>query len=72
MDPLSEYPPLMTPTEVADYTGLSVERLSAWRKAGRGPTYIKVGEGQNGAVRYPREALREYLTARTVPPAVAP
>lgn len=70
MQPLDRYPQLMSPTEVSEYTGVSVDRLAHWRRSGRGPTYIKLGDGANGAVRYPREALRRYLADRTVTPGV--
>jgi predicted site-specific integrase-resolvase len=72
MDPLDSYPPYMSATEVSEVTGISIDRLNAWRKAGRGPDYIKVGEGRNGAVRYPREDLRRYLDERTVRHSSAP
>lgn len=68
-DPLDGYPPMMTPEQVSEYLGISVDRLNAWRKASRGPVYVKVGERANGAVRYPREQLRQYIAANTVTPA---
>jgi predicted site-specific integrase-resolvase len=70
IDPLDAYPPMMSAAEVAEYTGISVDRLNSWRKLGRGPIYVKMGEGPNGAVRYPRESLRQYVRANTVMPAV--
>jgi predicted site-specific integrase-resolvase len=66
MDPLDGYPPMMSPAQVAEFTGISIERLNGWRKAGRGPVYVKMGGGPNGAVRYPREDLRIYITTRRV------
>ena len=71
MDPLDKYPAMMTANEVCEYTGISVDRLSKWRQAGRGPIWTKMGEGPTGAVRYPREDLRAYIEAHTVRPAVA-
>lgn len=70
-DPLDKYPPLMSPREVSEFTGISVERLSGWRKSSQGPVYVKMGTGPNGSVRYPREDLRAFLAANTVRPAVA-
>lgn len=71
MDPLDSYPAMMTAAQVFEFTGISIETLSGWRKTGRGPTYVKMGEGPNGAVRYPREDLRAYIKGNTVSPAVA-
>jgi hypothetical protein len=71
MDPLDAYPAMMTAAQVCEYTGISVERLSKWRQNGRGPVWVKMGEGPTGAVRYPREALRKYVEDNTVRPAVA-
>jgi predicted site-specific integrase-resolvase len=66
MDPIDSYPLMLSAGDVCELTGISVERLNAWRKLGRGPVYIKMGDGPNGAVRYPREDLRTYIAARRV------
>ena len=66
MDPIDSYPLMLTAIEVCELTGISVERLNSWRKLGRGPVYVKMGDGPNGAVRYPREDLRAYINARRV------
>lgn len=71
IDPLDSYPAMMTAEQVSEYTGVSIDRLNTWRKLGRGPVYVKMGEGRNGAVKYPRESLRGYVAARTVTPAVS-
>ncbi len=57
-DPLAGYPAMMTIAQVAEATQLSVRTLYNRRQDGDGPTWRKVG----GSVRYPREALREYMT----------
>jgi hypothetical protein len=71
-DPLSGYPTMMTPSDVADFVQVSEGRLATWRGKQVGPPWVKVGDGPNGAVRYPREELRAYIENRTVRPAAAP
>jgi hypothetical protein len=68
-DPLDGFPTMMTPADVAEYVQVSEVRLAAWRGKKVGPPWVKVGDGPNGAVRYPREDLRRYIEARTVRPA---
>lgn len=61
-DPLSEYPPMMSVHQVAEFLGVSVDRANAWRRLRRGPVHVKI----EGTVRYPREELRRYVAANTV------
>lgn len=70
-DPLGEYPPMMSATQVAEFLNTSVERLAQWRFQGIGPPSTKITPGTRGLVRYPREDLRRYLAARTNSPAVS-
>lgn len=70
-DPLGEFPTMMTPADVATFVQVSEVRLAAWRGKKVGPPWVKVGDGPNGAVRYPREDLRQYLEERTVRPSAA-
>ncbi len=35
---------LLTPTEVADYLGVPIKTLYAWRHRGRGPQALRVGK----------------------------
>lgn len=67
-NPLDAYPAYMSPVQVAELLGLDVETLSGWRKTGRGPAYVKLGDAAKAPVRYPRENLRKYLSQRTVTP----
>lgn len=69
MDPLDDYPEMMTPDDVGAYLQISTVRLAAWRGKQVGPPFTKVGDGPNGAVRYPKGDLRKYLASRTVRPA---
>lgn len=41
----------------ADYLGLSVRTLQAWRRKGTGPEYLKM----NGAIRYETDALDKFI-----------
>jgi len=52
---------LMSPREVAGFTGLSVHTLAVWRTKNEGPRYIKAGR----FVRYRSEDLDEWLESRT-------
>jgi hypothetical protein len=70
-DPLTSYPAMMSPDQVAEYLGTSAERLQQWRHKEIGPPWTKVTPGPRGLVRYPREDLRAYLRARTSPTAHA-
>jgi hypothetical protein len=56
---------MMTPAEVAEFTQISEVRLATWRSKSVGPPWVKMGDGRNGAVRYPREDLRKYIDANT-------
>ena len=57
---------LLAPQEAAKLLGVSVGTIENWRWHGLGPTYVKFGK----AIRYQRQALREYVTAHTHTPSV--
>lgn len=48
---------LLTPEEVAEITGLSLDTLAQWRSRKRGLPYLKIGR----AVRYDPAEVRAYL-----------
>ncbi len=48
--------------QAAEFLGLSVRTLQAWRVRGGGPLYVKIGR----AVRYQRRQLVEFQKAHTV------
>ena len=48
--------------QAAEFLGLSVRTLQAWRVRGGGPSYVKIGR----AVRYRRRALVSYQESHTV------
>lgn len=64
IDPLDQYPAMMSSAEVAEYMGVDKARLAQWRHKGGGPPYVKVTPSQQGLVRYPREELRVWVAER--------
>jgi predicted DNA-binding transcriptional regulator AlpA len=51
----------LTPKEVAEFMGISVQSLANWRTARRGPPWTKI----ETAVRYSKNALQRWLEDRT-------
>lgn len=47
----------------ADRLGVKPGTLSAWRKRGRGPRYVKMGTGKTAAIRYRRADLDAWIEA---------
>lgn len=57
------HPILMTPTEVADMLGVTVETLSVWRSTRRyALSWTKIGR----LVRYRRDAVESFISDRSV------
>jgi excisionase family DNA binding protein len=54
---------LLTPENVAEITGLSVETLAQWRSQGRGIPYVKISRN---CVRYRQTDLDGWLSERIV------
>jgi predicted DNA-binding transcriptional regulator AlpA len=54
---------LLTATEVAEQTGLSIETLAQWRSQGRGIPYVKISRN---CVRYRQCDLDGWLAERIV------
>ena len=52
----------LSENQAADFLGLSVRTLQAWRFRGGGPCYVKIGR----AVRYQRRELIAFQKAHTV------
>jgi excisionase family DNA binding protein len=50
-------PDLLTPENVAEITGLSLDTLAQWRSQRRGIPYLKIGR----AVRYDPAEVQTYL-----------
>ena len=51
---------LATPAEVADYLGVPVNTLTAWRYRGTGPRYCKIGRH----VRYRWSDVEAFVAAQ--------
>jgi predicted DNA-binding transcriptional regulator AlpA len=54
---------LLTPAEVAEQTGLSLETLAQWRSQGRGAPYVKISRN---CVRYRQSDLDGWVAGRIV------
>ena len=46
---------MLTPAQLSECIGISVDMLSNWRQAGIGPSYVKFGTSAKARVRYPIE-----------------
>ena len=57
-------PPLLTPEDVAQITGLSIETLAQWRSQKRGIPYVKISRN---CVRYRQTDLDVWISERIVP-----
>ena len=55
--------PLLTPSEVAQITGLSIETLAQWRSQRRGIPFVKVSRN---CVRYRQSDLDRWLEEHIV------
>jgi hypothetical protein len=58
--------PLLTPAEAGAELGLSPNTLSKWRVQGRGPAFVKLGDGGGAsgrgvAVRYRLSVVRAWV-----------
>lgn len=50
----------LTPAELAKRWRMDVRTLSNWRVKGRGPAFMKMGEGRNTKVLYREEDISAY------------
>lgn len=64
VDPLGHLPDMMTAQDMATFLSADLGLLAKWRSRKVGPPWVKLTDGKSGAVRYPREGLRAYLSAR--------
>lgn len=58
---------MLSPEQVHEMTGLSVNTLANWRSRGEGPEWIKpIGEkGRTGGmIQYPEDKLEQWLASR--------
>ena len=59
---------LLTRLQAAEYLGVSQATLSRWAADRSGPPFIKLHDGEAGAVRYPSDLLDEYIESRIKQP----
>ncbi|MBL7487342.1 helix-turn-helix domain-containing protein [Frankia sp. AgB1.9] len=52
----------MTPTELAEFLGVSTRQLQRWRLADQGPAYVQIGR----SVRYQRLVVLDWVKRSTV------
>jgi len=57
---------LLSPREVAKILGTSRSTLARWRREGKGPKYLKLGEGMFAAVRYRGSDVRAFIEGSAV------
>lgn len=51
---------MLTTEQLADRWGLSANRLKQWRTEGKGPGFVKLGDGPKAPVRYKLEDIEEF------------
>lgn len=56
---------LITTEQAATILGLKRNTLEIWRHQGKGPPFLKVGNGVKAHVRYHRAALADWLAQQT-------
>lgn len=54
---------LLTTDEVAELIRVDISTLKRWRAAGKGPSYIRIGEDK---ILYRRATIETWLDERTV------
>lgn len=55
---------LMSQEEVAALAGRAPRTLEGWRSRGKGPPFVKTGEGPNAKVYYRRADVEAWLASR--------
>lgn len=56
---------LLTRAEAARLLAVSPATLSRWAAERQGPPFVKLGSASKAAVRYPADALEEFIAAHT-------
>jgi hypothetical protein len=59
---------LMTAADIEREYCIKANTLRDWRYLGKGPEYIKLGDGRRGHVLYKRAVIEQWLEAQTVRP----
>ena len=53
---------LFTTPEAADWLRVRPETMRTWRYSGRGPRFVRLGDGPKAPIRYRRRDLESYLS----------
>ena len=56
---------LLTRSQAAAVLAVSPGTLARWAMERQGPPFVKLGNAERAAVRYPSDLLEEFLAART-------
>ena len=56
----------MDPQTAGRYLGVTERTLQSWRRAGKGPGYIRLHGHQNGRLRYSKEELDRWMASQAV------
>jgi predicted DNA-binding transcriptional regulator AlpA len=59
---MTETTGLIAPPQLAEYIGVTVQRLAEWRHHGTGPRFIRAGR----LIRYRPEDVNAWIEAQTV------
>jgi len=59
---------MFTRPEAAEYLRVSCSTLSRWAADRTGPPWVKLGDGDTAAIRYPSDLLDEFIASRTTLP----
>lgn len=59
---------MLTRKEAASYLSISCASLSRWAANRTGPPWVKLGDGDTAAIRYPSDLLDEFIASRTTLP----
>jgi len=57
---------LLDPQEVARILGTSLSTLARWRSEGKGPKYLKLGDGAFAPVRYRPSDIKSFIDGGAV------
>jgi predicted DNA-binding transcriptional regulator AlpA len=55
---------LLTPPQVAKLLQVHPATLANWRHQGKGPAYVRLGNGPRKMVRYPSQAVDAWIKGR--------
>jgi hypothetical protein len=65
---MNDNPDLLTAEQAAAILKIPKGTLGIWRSRNKGPAYVKYSAGRRGSVRYTRQAILDWLQARTRQP----